>query len=746
MQLAFGVIPQGYALYLGADTVFIGRLAAVQALAGMATLAGAFLVERRNERRVWCGVLSGIGRMIWFLTALSALFLSPSPALAVLLIITTLSLTLVNLGVPAWMSWMNDLVPAGVRGRFFARRSVYLTLVSVLAAPLVGRALDLGKVHIGERYTYALLFALAGVFGLANLFLLLAQPEPAYTKPEKTPRLTLEYFLGPLRNVAFRRFLFAVTGWAFAQSVAGPFFAVFQLKTLGFSFFAVQAVGAIAALTTLAFTPAVGYLADKYGNKALYIIAYIVVTIIPLFWALMRPDLPVLTWTLLIVAQSLSGIIGAMMGITQFNLMLGLSPSGETARYSALFTATTGLAGFLGPQVGGLLAAATRNIVIPAGGWSLDSLKFTFIVSTVLRLAVIPLLLKVTEPEAEEVREVLSRLAGARPIAAFSHLRRIRKPERPEQRASSAAALGRMKERLALEELVEALNDPVVTVRRQAVISLGELRDARAVEPLIEALRPDAGVRTQAAVALGKIGDMRAVAPLIEAIEQDGGKDPAFVQAAAYALGRLGAPEAAMPLLQIAEEPAHPARAAAIQGLGELGEESAAGPLTEMLISDRELEPQEVGALGDALAKLGEAGAVVPLLERVESADTPLLRRELVHDAARLLGRGDTLYAWLSQDDYARESALDAMLTAHAKSLKKPSASVRLEAAMAALTENDLRSVVRHVHLAARKAGLLKPGPATDALVWVAGRAKERGVSEEEALIALAAFDALAGG
>jgi HEAT repeat protein len=398
--------------------------------------------------------------------------------------------------------------------------------------------------------------------------------------------------------------------------------------------------------------------------------------------------------------------------------------------------------------VGGLLAKATEGVTVHAWGWNLNSLKFTFIASTVLRLMVIPLLRKVSEPQSEEVRDVLSRLVYAKPLASIGHLRRIRKPGRPSERATSVAALGRMKERLALEELVEALDDPVLTVRRQAAVALGELGDPRAVEPLIAVLeRGGAGVRVQAAVALGKLGDERAVAPLIECIRQEAGRDPAFVQAAAYALGRLGAPEAAVPLLEIAEEQDNPSRAAAIQSLGELGEESAAGPLTELLIHGEGLEPEEMGAIGDALAKLGETEAVVPMLERMAEAETPLLRRELAHNAATLLGRGDTLYAWLSQDEYALDTAIAAMLSAHAKTLKRPSASatVRLDAAQASLSASDRRSAVRHLRMAARKAGLAGESPAAEALEWVARRARAGDVSQEEILVALAAFDALAG-
>jgi len=750
VALVVGAIPQGFALYLDASPFTIGLLGSLQALAGLASLIGAFISERRPERRLFVAFLAGGARMLWFLVAAAALFFAREAALTTLLVVVGVSWALIHLSIPAWMSWMNDLVPKGMRGRYFSRRSLIIGIFSLVAAPLSGRFLDVGEAALGPQRAFALLFAAAGLFGILKFIVLLRQPEPPLNRGDVPPALNLEYFRAPLRDQAFARFLKVFSLWVFSQSIAGPFFTVYMLEVLKLSFFQVQLVGGLAGVVTLAVTPAIGFLLDKYGNKPIYIIGYTVVTTLPLFWALTRTDMPAFTWTVIIIAQLLGGVVGPAMNLSQFNLMLALSPSEQTARYSAVWGTVVGVAGFLGPLLGGAIASAATeaNVMIDPDGWALGPYKITFLVSAALRMAVIPMLKRVREDESTEVREVLGRVAGSKPLASVRHLRRLRGPAAPHQRVRSVQALGRLKERLAYEELETALNDPVLAVRRQAAIALGELGDPRAVEPLLAKVRdPAAGSRVQAAVALGKLRDERAVDALIAALEDDAGRDMAFVQAAVQALGRLRTPRAAEPLLEIAQTPGHPVRATAIQSLGDMVLRSAAEPLKEILESDQSLSPQEVSALGSAMAKLRETSAIIPLLERVAEAGTTLMRQDLATHAGALLGPANELYGWLSLDEFDREATVTQILTAHARDLRRNglvSAALRAEAACEALGHGDQRALLRHLLLGAHKAAPSASGAASDAIEWLAARSRERGLSDEEALLALYAFHALA--
>jgi len=104
----------------------------------------------------------------------------------------------------------------------------------------------------------------------------------------------------------------------------------------------------------------------------------------------------------------------------------------------------------------------------------------------------------------------------------------------------AAEALGDIKDKRAVEPLIEVLRDEYFVIRKYACWALGEIGGVGAVDPLIEVLRGDSdnGVRKYAAEALGKIKDKRAVEPLTEALREDSDEFVRIV--AARALGEIG--------------------------------------------------------------------------------------------------------------------------------------------------------------------------------------------------------------
>lgn len=134
----------------------------------------------------------------------------------------------------------------------------------------------------------------------------------------------------------------------------------------------------------------------------------------------------------------------------------------------------------------------------------------------------------------------------------------------------AAASLGRLKNNLAVPDLIDVLNilppprkvykgapvedfNPVRLamnqVREQAALALGEIGDQRAVEPLIKTLNDEySRVAIASAKALGRIGDRRAAGPMIEILNiHTSTRSSAGVE---EALGQIGGSEAEQALSQ----------------------------------------------------------------------------------------------------------------------------------------------------------------------------------------------------
>ena len=118
-------------------------------------------------------------------------------------------------------------------------------------------------------------------------------------------------------------------------------------------------------------------------------------------------------------------------------------------------------------------------------------------------------------------------------------------------RATSALALGKLGDTRAVPPLIDLLKDKRVEVQSSAATALGSLKARAAVEQLIALLNRDGDGRTacdSAVRALGEIGDKRAVEPLIDLLKQK--KPYHFRFPVVFALGKLKDPRAVGPLIE----------------------------------------------------------------------------------------------------------------------------------------------------------------------------------------------------
>lgn len=105
----------------------------------------------------------------------------------------------------------------------------------------------------------------------------------------------------------------------------------------------------------------------------------------------------------------------------------------------------------------------------------------------------------------------------------------------PQQESATNRSPARQR---AMQIFVALLNDPDVSIRRQAVHALGQMEAAAAVAALSETIADDdAGVREQVAWALGVIESADAVPSLATTIKHDA--DPSVREKAAWALGMI---------------------------------------------------------------------------------------------------------------------------------------------------------------------------------------------------------------
>ena len=133
LAMTTGAFLTGYALWLGADSQTLGLISAIPTFAALAQIISSFYGERLRARKAFTAWFTLSGRALWLPILLLPLVLPHAQTLLWFLVLYTLSYVLLNIPLPAYFSWMSDLVPPDHRGRYFGRRNMIIGIVALVA-------------------------------------------------------------------------------------------------------------------------------------------------------------------------------------------------------------------------------------------------------------------------------------------------------------------------------------------------------------------------------------------------------------------------------------------------------------------------------------------------------------------------------------------------------------------------------------------------------------------------------------
>ena len=158
---SFGILSAGAAImtvflseHLGASPGMIGLNVALFTLGPLLSTLGAPLFNRVRRRRPLWVWLTAAGRAPYLLLPLVPLLMHHESLrpylLAAVIAIGALAMAINGMTSVGWWSWMADLIPDRMRGRFFGRRNRDLLIVAALVPLAAGLLLDLAVVR-GEE-------------------------------------------------------------------------------------------------------------------------------------------------------------------------------------------------------------------------------------------------------------------------------------------------------------------------------------------------------------------------------------------------------------------------------------------------------------------------------------------------------------------------------------------------------------------------------------------------------------------
>src|SRR5437764_1062508 len=199
---ASGATLTAWALYLGLAPVLVGLLGALPFIAQLVQIPSAWLTHVHGSRRTALWTIGVARQLPLALAFLPWLPLSQAEQRAVLLAIAAAASLLGVAGNNAWTTWMGELVPDRLRGRYFGRRTAFCALGSTLGALGAGLALDHARPGAGAAAVLSLLAIASCGFGAVTSLLLARQHEPGGAAPARGASLAARDRRAAVRSAA----------------------------------------------------------------------------------------------------------------------------------------------------------------------------------------------------------------------------------------------------------------------------------------------------------------------------------------------------------------------------------------------------------------------------------------------------------------------------------------------------------------------------------------------------------------
>ena len=415
---AGGAVLTGWAIHLHASTLLTGVVVALPQMAQLLQLPAAWSTARLGHRRAAVSLICASRLVTLPLAVLPLLHLSVDAGRALLLVVATVAAALGVLGNNAWVSWMGDLVPRRVRGRYFGRRTALCTLGGAAASGVAGLLLDWARPRGQTGAVLAALQVAAAVAGLVTTALLMRQHEPV-PHLRAAPPPFVRSGLRPFRDPSVRGLLRYLLTWNLAVGLAGSFFSLHMLKNLHMGFTLVALHGTALAGARVLAAPLWGRAIDRLGARPVMITCSFGISFIPVIWLFVAPGF---LWPLALDAI-MAGTLWCGHSLATFALPLSVTPRLGRSYYVAAFAVTSGVAFSVATAAGGAVAGLLPSGVTVAGH-AFFNLQVVFAASALLRFAAAFTSLRIHEPAAAGVSalfaEVMSRPApaGATPLGA----------------------------------------------------------------------------------------------------------------------------------------------------------------------------------------------------------------------------------------------------------------------------------------------------------------------------------------
>jgi MFS family permease len=378
---------QAFAIFLKATNFQLGLIASLPVFLG--TLSQLFttkLVRYFSSKKRFVWTFAFFHGIMW-IPILFSLYVQMADPVWLLILLTCIYWILGTLPVPAWSSWMAELVESANRGRYFGSRNRTVGFVSFAAYSIGGIVLYYSQLQYGSPETgFIVLFLLAAAARTASSFLLSKQYE--VTEKFSEPKVNFSDFIRKITKENYGYLTLFLALMNFSVYIAAPYFAAYMLNELRLSYLEFMIINAVALVVKFLFMPLWGRVSDEYGTLKILGFSSFLIPLVPLFW-MISPNVPYL-----VCVQIFAGFAWAGFELGSFNFILDTANPSRRIQYISYYNIVNGLFILIGSMAGALILKFNHLFA--------SKFLLVFLISGAARYVVVFVLLK----KLKEVRVV----------------------------------------------------------------------------------------------------------------------------------------------------------------------------------------------------------------------------------------------------------------------------------------------------------------------------------------------------
>lgn len=408
-----------FAVFLKATTTQIGFLASVPALlASFAQLLSAWLGHVYGKRKAIILIGAGLQALVWIPIGLLA-YLPSAHAVEIFIGCVILYYAFGNLASPQWSSLMGELVTEKKRGWFFARRTRISSMTSFIALISAGWLLNYFDNNTATQTGFLIIFSVAFISRLISVYHLTQMYDPpGHVSAIEVPVEKLTW--KQLKQSRFTGFSMYFALIQFSVAIGSPFFSVYLLRDLGFSYVEFMACSAITVFFQFLTLNRWGRISDVFGNKVILSLCGSLIPLIPLLWLFST------NFYYILLVQAFGGVIWAGFTLSASNFLYELIPQNKRATYMASHNVLAGIAIFFGALLGGYIGT-----VMPASyivfGFDINLVSqlyniffISFVFRSITSLLLIPKLKEIRRVKPVTVRRLIFRIVRFNPLSGLN--------------------------------------------------------------------------------------------------------------------------------------------------------------------------------------------------------------------------------------------------------------------------------------------------------------------------------------